>query len=68
MITGNEETLMVALVRSEGLLKDVTDLGTSHIKMVKITDNVYILYKSVTKLLPNITKLYHFKSATPKGI
>jgi hypothetical protein len=27
MITGNGETLMVALIRSEGLLMDVTGLG-----------------------------------------
>jgi hypothetical protein len=63
---------MVALVRSEGVLMDVTGLGTLPCQNGKdyrhsVSDNIFI-YKCVRKLLPNITKLYHFKSAIPKGI
>jgi hypothetical protein len=47
VITGNGETLMVALVRSEGLLVDVTGLGTMPCQNGKdychfVSDNIYI--------------------------
>jgi hypothetical protein len=71
---------MVALVRSEGLLMDVTGLGTTPCQNGKdywhsLSDNVCVcvcvcvyIYIYVRKLLPNITKLYHFKSVILKGI
>jgi hypothetical protein len=61
---------------------DVTALDTMPCQNGKdfshsVSDNIYIyiyvcvcvcVCVCVRKLLPNITKLYHFKSAIPKGI